>query len=316
MFGRATLGALGLALRCAVCAVTWTVSWTAAWAQVEPVNVLQRVDAMGDQVALLRLADGLDGDLPRVAADHPRMPRHVLQQARNVYQRIAQLRWLNGLETDDLVPVPPREIEPADVLAVVDQARAALSGLAPVYGVPVVGELPDRRTQAAPANVMAELRSLSAGLSDLGVPDIVPNDVYRIALALSRHAEGLALARGIEVPPARQPEGQMRPADVFAEGLLLLEELRQLDDATGNRLPGGVAVIDRPGGTIEPGHVIVLLELTLADLYSLSVALGDERELSYPGAQTGRTPTDVFAQVSRARAILTALVADAQGQPQ
>ncbi|MCA8908963.1 MAG: hypothetical protein KDA64_13890, partial [Rhodospirillaceae bacterium] len=97
---------------------------------------------------------------------------------------------------------------------------------------------------------------------------------------------------------------------------LLLEELRQLDDATGNRLPGGVAVIDRPGGTIEPAHVIVLLELTLADLYSLSVALGDERELSYPGAQTGRTPTDVFAQVSRARAILTALVADAQGQPQ
>ncbi|MCA8908962.1 MAG: hypothetical protein KDA64_13885, partial [Rhodospirillaceae bacterium] len=193
MFGRATLAALGLALGCAV----WTVTWAAAWAQVEPVNVLQRVDAMGDQVALLRLADGLDGDLPRVAADHPRMPRHVLQQARNVYQRIAALRWLNGLETDDLVPVPPREIEPADVLAVVDQARAALSGLAPVYGVPVVGELPDRRTQAAPANVMAELRSLSAGLSDLGVPDIVPNDVYRIALALSRHAEGLALARGI-----------------------------------------------------------------------------------------------------------------------
>ncbi len=286
-----------------------------AWAQTTPSDVLRHVEAMAQQVALYRFADGIDPDLPEVTADDIRMPRHVLQQARIVYRRIEMLRWLNGLETEPLSPVPPQEIRPADVLAVVERARAALADLAPVYGVPAVTNLPEGRTPVEPKDVMAALQSLSQGLDDLGLPDIVPNDVFRIAHAMRVHADGLAEARGVEVPALPHTADQRQPADVFEAGLLLLEELQAFDDATGNYLPGGVAAIARPSGRVDPSDVIRLLELVLADIYSVSVALGDERWLEDPAPQVGRTPADVFDEVSRTRMIVVALTASAQGLP-
>lgn len=286
-----------------------------ARAQTTPSDVLRHVDAMAQQVALFRFADGLQSELNQVPVDGPRMPRHVLQQARIVHQRIEMLRWLNGLDTEALVPVPPQEIRPADVLAVVEHAREALTELAPIYGVPTVVELPERRTQVEPEDVMAALQSLSEGLGDLGLPDIVPNDVFRIARAMRLHADGLAQARGVEIPTVPVSVGDRQPADVFEAGMLLLDELQQFDDVTGNRLPGGVAAVTRPPGRVDPLDVIRLLELILADLYSVSVALGDQRQLGYPAPQVGRTPADVFEEVSRTRAIVAALTVDARGSP-
>ena len=116
-----------------------------AWAQTTPSDVLRHVDAMAQQVGLFRFADGIESQMPEVPAEGARMPRHVLQQARIVFHRIEMLRWLNGLETAPLAPVPPREMQPADVLEVVEGAREALSDLAPIYGVPAVTTLPERR---------------------------------------------------------------------------------------------------------------------------------------------------------------------------
>ena len=284
-----------------------------AWAQTTPSDVLRHVEAMAQQVALFRFADGLDPELPQVPAERSRMPRHVLQQARIVYQRIEMLRWLNGLETDPLAPVPPLEIQPADVLAVVEGARDALAELAPIYGVPAVVNLPERRTPVGPENVMAALQSLSEGMDDLGLPDIVPNDVFRIAHAMRVHADGLAQTRGVEIPVMPDTVDETQPADVFEAGLVLLNELQRFDDATGNHLPGGVAAVTRPQGRVDPLDVIRLLELILADLYSVSVALGDERQLGYPAPQGGRTPADVFDEVIRTRAIVAALIVHARG---
>ena len=286
-----------------------------AWAQTTPSDVLRHVEAMAQQVSLFRFADGLDPELPQVPAETSRMPRHVLQQARIVYQRIEMLRWLNGLETAPLSPVPPQEIQPADVLALVEGARKALADLAPIYGVPEVVNLPERRPSVGPENVMAALQSLSEGLDDLGLPDIVPNDVFRIANAMRVHADGLAQTRGVEIPAMPETADDTQPADVFEAGLVLLGELQRFDDATGNRLPGGVAAVTRPQGRVDPLDVIRLLELILADLYGVSVALGDERQLGYPAPQGGRTPADVFDEVTRTRAIVAALIVDARGAP-
>ena len=286
-----------------------------ASAQTTPSDVLRHVDAMAQQVALFRFADGFDDQSLRAPTEGTRMPRHVLQQARIVYQRIEMLRWLNGLETEPLSPVPPQEIQPADVLAVVEGARGALAELAPIYGVPAVVDLPERRTPTEPKDVMAALQALSEDLRDLGLPDIVPNDVFRIAHATRVHAAGLAHARGVQIPAIPATVDSRQPADVFEAGLVLLDELQQFDDATGNHLPGGVAAVIRPQGRVSPTDVIRLLELILADLYSVSVALGDERLLEYPAPQGGRTPADVYGEVSRTRAIIAALTADARGSP-
>lgn len=286
-----------------------------AWAQTTPSDVLRHVEAMAQQVALFRFADGIDPEMPQVPVDGTRMPRHVLQQARIVFHRIEMLRWLNGLETEPLAPVPPREIEPADVLAVVEGARQALAELAPIYGVPAVTNLPERRPLAEPADVLAALQSLSQGLGGLGLPEIVPNDVFRIASAMHVHATGLAQAREIVIPAMPDVAEDRQPSDVFEAGLLLLDELQQFDDATGNLLPGGVAAVTRPEGRVEPSDVIELLELILADLYSISVALGDARVLDYPAPQGGRTPADVLKEVSHTRAIIATLIADAQRPP-
>ena len=129
------------------------------------------------------------------------------------------------------------------------------------------------------------------------------------------HADGLAQTRGVSIPVMPDTVDETQPADVFEAGLVLLSELQRLDDATGNRLPGGVAAVTRPQGRVDPSDVIRLLELILADLYSISVTLGDERQLGYPAAQAGRTPADVFDEVIRTRAIVAALIVDARGMP-
>ena len=304
--GWLSTGAITLILLAAIHPLT-------AQAQNRPPDVLQRVDAMAEQVELLRAADGLPASPPPPDATSQRRPRHVLQQARLVFERVAMLRWLNGLETDDLPPVPVREITPADVMTIVQSTLDNLLELAVVYRVDAVSDLPPANDNAGPADVLAALTGVENALADLGLPAIVPNDVFRPARAARDRAIALAEHFDMEVAHAPRANGTETPAHVFAATLELLDTLRRLNAALEAGLPGDVAVENPMTGAVTPNDAVHVINLALADLTALSVAAGLEQIPDYPTEQSGRTPSNVFGQITHARVVIDDLIAAVEG---
>ena len=284
-----------------------------AQAQNRPPDVLQRADAMAEQVELLREADGLPATPPAPDATSDRRPRHVLQQARLVYERVAMLRWLNGLNTDDLPPVPMREITPGDVMTVVQTTLDELIELAAVYRVDAVTDLPPADADAAPADVLAALTGVEYALADLGLPAIVPNDVFRPARATRDRAIALVEHFDLEVAHAPRASGNETPSDVFAATLDLLDTLQRLNAALEAGLPGDVAVESPMTGAVTPNDAVHVINLALADLTGLSVAAGMDQVPEYPPEQSGRTPSNVYGQIVHARVVLDELIAHVEG---
>ena len=97
--------------------------------EAEPKHVFRVAQTMMKEVALLHRADLRDFKRPEVREIPGRKPRHVLMEARRVYESVQELRFLNGLERKELEPVPVRHVRPADVREMGDRALAELRNL-------------------------------------------------------------------------------------------------------------------------------------------------------------------------------------------
>ena len=154
--------------------------------EITPNNVYRVVDAIHADLALFHDASSLT---PAVTeAQHsltPRRPRHVLQKAREVMVKVQLLRKINGLPDTEMPLMPARDIRPSDVLRLVERIHEDLAELRPIFGV---GGSPDtiaKPSGKTPSDVYHSLYHVSAQLDGLGIPRVVPNDVYRVALTVS-----------------------------------------------------------------------------------------------------------------------------------
>ena len=134
----------------------------------------------------------------------PRRPRHVLQKAREVLLKVQLLRKINGLPESALPPMPLREVRPADVKKMVDLIEQDIVALRPVFGVTKSPVSVPRPSGKRPTDVYADLDRATARLDVLGIPRIVPNDIYRVALTIIGDLEKVRSARGLTEPVPMQ----------------------------------------------------------------------------------------------------------------
>jgi hypothetical protein len=270
---------------------------------ITPSDVYQVVDIVNSELALLHKANNSTPVIDRIAPElAPRQPRHVLQKAREVMLKVQLLRKINDLPESALPPMPLREVRPADVKKMVDLIKQDIVALRPVFGVTESPIPVPRPTGKRPTDVYADLARATAKLDGLGIPSIVPNDVYRVALTIIGDLEIVRRARGLTVPvPMKSGSKDKQPGDVYAKAFELLQALKSLTSENPDfEISGGVVLLNRRSGRIEPGHVMDLLNNILAELSAIKVKVEGGSFTAFAPPQAGKTPSHVYDAVSNA----------------
>lgn len=241
--------------------------------------------------------------------DATAMPRHVLFLARDQWRKTQTLRFMNGLETHSLGNVKIGNVTPSEVKAFADRLLVQVRELRPAYGLGEALSSAPLGSGKKPTDVYESLLKISAELQALGIPATVPNDVYRVATTVTQALQNVALKQGLEIDLSNLPEERGRtPADAYEAALELLEDLEALTAREGRyAVPGAVWNAQPKAQGVSPDDVIQALSGALADIVAIMHSTGAGEELVYSAYVGGKTPSDVYNEIIRARSIIGSL---------
>ncbi|WP_425052436.1 hypothetical protein [Psychromarinibacter sp. S121] len=275
--------------------------------EATPNHVFQRTEEVLLHLDLLNAANFSETAEIEVP-DDPTRPRHVLQTARDVWRKLQLLRYMNGLPTASLDPVPSREVTPSDVKEVMDRILSGVVDLRGAYGVEdevATPALPEGKT---PTDVNANLLRIGAQLDALGVPATVPNDVFQLASTVLMALEDIARHTGTEFNTGSLwPETGRTPANVYQAVHQLIADLKTLSEADPRFAVDGIVDPGQLSGDITPADVMKILSRAMADVQAIRAAAGVEEPAASAPYLGGKTPSDVYFAVKQARAVVAAL---------
>lgn len=281
-----------------------------AVAQITPSHVYQVVDTINAELAAMHEANAstpkVDEGAPALT---PRNPRHVIQKAREVLQKIEVLRSLNGLPENPVPPFPVAELTAGNVKALVDVAYKELVELRPVFKVTKVVPQAPLPTDKTPTDNYAHLQKASDALDGLGIPKTVPNDVFRLALMIADDLEKVRAARG-KTGPVEAATGATgkKPLDVYNRTFDILEQLKaKVESDPALKIPAGVILPNRRSGAVTPTQALDLENNLLAELGSIKFVVGATSPTVMPPPPQGKTPSDTYDVLTRALALAQSL---------
>lgn len=275
-----------------------------------PADTYQAIEAVNAQLAAFHNANGT---MPAVDPQAPtlteRLPRHVLQKAREVLLKIQAVRQLNGLPLQPVPEIAVREVQPDDVKFFLEKMLLGLKDLRPIFGNPQVAKVPPATREMGPTDNFSALRRAELQVDGLGLPATSPNDVMRIALSVVNDLELVRSSLGITTPvlppqviPAR------RPVDTYDNAIGLLVDIKVLTESNPKlAIPMGVVLPERRNGNIKPAYVMDLLGSVLAEISAIKARTGVTIPTVLAPAQAGMTPSDVHSAVSHARALVASI---------
>ncbi|MDV7339504.1 hypothetical protein RYZ26_07870 [Terasakiella sp. A23] len=238
-------------------------------------------------------------DLSNTKLDIPdRLPRHVIQQALNIRTKIQVLKRINNLETATITPPPVREVMPADVMDVTKTILKELTDFNTAYGLSdfkSTAKVVDGKT---PTEVYQNLLKAETMITQLGIPETVPNEVYNNAKMIVQEIEYIRIALG-ETAVIEAPSKSIgkQPADDYSLAFYALKGLQGLTKKPDFNIPGGVIMPERLKRNITAVDVQQLLLYSLAELSSMKVTAGAKDKLMIPPETAGQTPSTVFDEL-------------------
>lgn len=134
---------------------------------------------------------------------------------------------------------------------------------------------------------------------------IGPQHCFQNAMHLQAELDALRAARGVaDAVPAAEPVKDKKPADCFQQARGLLEDLGKVG------LGGApIAVPPTPkDAPIKPADVNGLLQSALLHVQQMKQKAGSTAAVAAPELAVPKTPSDVFAQIVRARHLARSLV--------
>lgn len=261
--------------------------------EITPAHVYQAVEQVSANVDLIREVMGRPETAtePWVVIDA--QPRHVFYQALTLLRKANRLaEELGAAERVTPPTLLEEEIAPANVLGVVDLARAQIDAVRGELGMTYGAETRDIDPDREPRDVMREIVQASRQLNFLLDRQFKPEDVYgRLELAATYVAGALT---DDESEPAygRLPpfESGKMPADVYRRVLECLE----LATVIGEKR--GVSVLklnlrrELRRRDIAPADVYDLATTLLSELAYLTLVL-DARDVEAPPIER---PSHIF----------------------
>jgi len=275
-----------------------------------PTHAFQKAEYLGQIIERLLHSDLYEGKLTADPDVSPSRPRHVLRSAAYAYENVQSLRSMNGLPENAALNTRAKEVKADDVINLLEAAIQSAQALGPVYRVDLNFPEPAIQSEKTPDEVLARLRAVNAGLVKLGAPKPLPNDVFRISLAINAQVKAMTAAESITVRDEIEKVQNASPSDALNEAINLIRDLKKLTNSNKKfSLPNGVAEPPTPekGQPITPANVLLAAQFALADVYSLNVARGYTQDLILPPVQSGHNPADVKNTLAEARLHIDAL---------
>lgn len=277
---------------------------------VTPPQVYQAIETVNAQLAAFHVASGTS---PATDSQAPafteRSPRHALQKAREVLLKVQTLRALYGLPEQPVPEIPVRNPGPAEVKSILDKVIGGLQELRPLMGNPPPPATPPLVEGKTPTDNVAGLRRAELQLDGLGLPPTAPNEVMRIALSIVSDLEKVRAARGIGgmVPAVTVVPGK-KPVDTYNQAYELLVDLKQITEGDSTlAIPKGVVLPNKRSGDVSAAHVLDMLGSVLAEVSAIKVKVGATQPTQLAAVQAGKTPSDVFATLAYAQALVATL---------
>lgn len=299
----------GFLLPAMMAVVNGLVAHAASAAEVTAPPIYQVAETIGADLALLHHADLLPDKNVPVAKIAGLRPRYVLMAARSLFDDVQTLRYLNGLKSKTLPPLPVRAITLADVRDTLDEVAASLADVRPIYGIDKGAGTGSLRDGVTASDIYARIQQDRRSLRALGLPATVPNDVYRVSLMIIDDVHQVAAKLGGEGSLAGlQPSTRKTPAQVYDLAYDLLVKLSKVEAASAKaKIPGGVVLPPKRTEGITPADVVDVLYLLEADLNAMKAVLGITTPEQTPPPEAGRTPSDSFDALSIGRMVLANL---------
>lgn len=283
--------------------------------KITPSHVLQSVDNVVGELALLLDANFSDASIPAPTPVQGKRPRHVIQKARQILLQVQLLKQINGIEIKDLEPIAVREIRPADVKGWADKVLVAVRELRAPYKITATAPAAALEAKKSPSDVFQRLLQVEKMVKRLDLPATVPNDVYRVTLSLVDDMR--VVARGIGITDAviwqsRTAKGKS-PADAYNASYALLEDLKKLTSINASlNIPGSIKLPSKKTSGVTPGDVIEVQNTLLAELSSLKNKVQVKQPTKVFPPQAAKTPSDVYVAVGAAAEYAALAIASAQ----
>jgi hypothetical protein len=278
-------------------------------ADVGPSHCFQAAESLNAKLAALGGEER--GPLPDAGAPAavPRNPRHCFFKALEVFDGVQRLRESKELAPAPLPEVPDGALAPKDVLAVVTAATTSLSELDKAFPSAKTGAEAALVQGKTPGDVFNSLSEAQLRLAKLGAPAFGPSDCFRMAMCAQAELEALRKARNLTEPvaDAKTFTGK-KPGDCYDQARGLLEDLAKVAASDAKLKVAGIQVPGARSGDVKPGHVLDLLGSATADAAAPKAAAGGTDRVRLPAPVHGKTPSDVFAQIARARAMARSLL--------
>lgn len=183
---------------------------------VEPKHCYARMELIHAELDLVRQEMGRAADRRTGPTIANAAPREVYFEALALFRKADRLCFERTGE-QAILPHPPMpaEIQPADVLAVLDVVRDRVRSVKERIGATETASEPAPIDGKTPSDVLLSVMRASRQLNVLVDQSFSPNDVYQqVSLALG-YATRLAARAGGASPRLPAVERRMRPADCY-----------------------------------------------------------------------------------------------------
>ena len=275
-----------------------------AYAQGVTNSVLyqQSMDITGE-LNLLHEANGSQAEKVRNAPEiSNRLPRHVLQKAREVLLKVQVARKLNGLPQTKAPAIPAKQITATEIKPLLDlilkdvrdlRTKFAVSKPSPKSGV-VSGKTSN--------DVYVLLEKANHAIDGLDIPHINPNEVLQIADTIVADLEAIRAQHGLSDKIAYSSGAKKKPKAVYNHAYELMKALKGVADVNGDfKIDGGITLTaQKSKGRVAGNQVIDNLNNILADVAAMKVKLGVNKPTVLASMKSGNKPGDVFDAVDTA----------------
>lgn len=281
-----------------------------ASAEATSSDVYQVVDNIQRELDLILNTVGKEAKHDTGAPAIPeRQPRHVIQEARALLERIEEIHGHHGMEEIEIPPFPVREVTPEDVKQLVELALEEIRELRPALGVTATPEPAPLTPGMGATEVYGLLHEVSLQMDSLGETHIAPYHVYLTAMAVVHEMDNIWDHTGHGGAVHLESHHGMGDQEVYDQAYGLLEDVQRLSQMDGFAVPGGVVLLERRAGDITNADIMELLTAAMAELAAVKVAVGSSEAVEFAMPDhTDKLPTNAYDAIYLARSMVGGLL--------
>ena len=257
-----------------------------------PSDVFSYATLLKQKVEYLRKNNNINRPFPDVSHQKNKYPRHVLQKALEILNKINLYRITLNYGPIFIPPYPTRDITPTDVYEFVKRLDAEVTPL--IDNEKYLSSLKLVKFKGkTPNDVYRLLWSISLAFDDLlGVNGYTPTDVYTLAQKLLENVKFLRETQNSYTLP-KQPKKipNLYPNHALYKSYDFLKKVRIAQKHLWINNP--TEILKKPRRVITPTEVYDSIQYSLAELQRIKYRLGVERYFKIKQVKEAKTPSDV-----------------------